>query len=36
MILKALIGYSPTKQVVRVQNIGMVPGSYTFTFLNLE
>lgn len=33
---KALIGYSPTKQVIRVQNIGMVPGSYALTFMNLE
>jgi len=33
---KALIGCSPTKQIIRVQNIGMVPGSYKFTFRNLE
>jgi hypothetical protein len=33
---KTLIGWSPTKQVVRVQNIGMVPGSFKLTFNNLS
>ncbi|MES2621638.1 MAG: hypothetical protein V4615_12375 [Bacteroidota bacterium] len=33
---KVLIGWSPTKQVIRVQNIGMVAGSYKLTFNNLS
>lgn len=32
---KVLIGWSPTKQILRVQNIGMVAGHYKLTFRKL-